>query len=231
VLYGQQQYAQPRPQINGDVFPGECAVDSDGDGVLDLFDNCGLFNPDQADCDGNGIGDVCDIQDHIDGGGSHEDLDCNWNWVPDDCEFIESDCNNNGLPDACEVNDGTALDCNANGLLDECELDSGFSPDCNGNGIPDVCDIDDGIVTDCNENGRPDSCDIDDGISLDENGDGIPDECCLADIPCDGINGLLVIINNLDCVGTPPTCPGDFNCSGLVDTGDILDYLSQCSFK
>ncbi|MDP6312530.1 MAG: hypothetical protein QF781_10320, partial [Phycisphaerales bacterium] len=62
-------------------------------------------------------------------------------------------------------------------------------------------------------------------------GDGIPDECCLVDIPCDGVTGLLLIINDLGCIGTPPDCPGDFNCSGLVDTQDLLDYLSQCSFK
>ena len=103
--------------------------------------------------------------------------------------------------------------------------------DCNTTARLDSCEIADGIVPDCNENGRPDSCDIADGISEDKNGDGIPDECCLADIPCDGVNGLIAIIGNLGCVGTPPTCPGDFNCSGLVDTEDILDYLSQCSFK
>jgi hypothetical protein len=211
------------------VFPGACVVDSDGDGILDDVDNCYLFNPDQADCNSNGIGDVCDIQNHVDAGGLHEDLDCDWNWVLDTCEYAGFDCNSNGIPDACEVNDGTANDCNSNGLLDQCELDSGYSPDCNGNGIPDDCDIASGVSEDCNDNGRPDSCDIDDGTSLDANGDGIPDECCSS--VCDGVDGLLVIINNLGCVGTPPTCPGDFDCSGLVDTGDVLAYLSQCSFK
>jgi len=37
------------------------AVDTDGDGVADTKDNCpDDANPDQADADGNGIGDVCD---------------------------------------------------------------------------------------------------------------------------------------------------------------------------
>ena len=35
--------------------------DEDGDGVLDLLDNCwGSFNPDQADRDGDGTGDACE---------------------------------------------------------------------------------------------------------------------------------------------------------------------------
>jgi formylglycine-generating enzyme required for sulfatase activity len=36
------------------------AQDSDGDGILDAADNCPLVaNPDQADCDGDGIGNAC----------------------------------------------------------------------------------------------------------------------------------------------------------------------------
>ena len=35
--------------------------DDDGDGLANNIDNCrGAFNPNQADCDGDGIGDVCD---------------------------------------------------------------------------------------------------------------------------------------------------------------------------
>ena len=43
----------------------QAAVDaaSDGDEVPNDMDNCYLFNPDQADCNGNGVGDVCDIED------------------------------------------------------------------------------------------------------------------------------------------------------------------------
>jgi hypothetical protein len=37
------------------------SVDSDGDGRLDGSDNCpGNYNPDQANCDGDSLGNVCD---------------------------------------------------------------------------------------------------------------------------------------------------------------------------
>lgn len=49
-----------------EVFEGES--DSDGDGVPDASDNCpDASNPDQADFDGDGVGDVCDADDDGDG--------------------------------------------------------------------------------------------------------------------------------------------------------------------
>ncbi len=49
--------------------------DEDGDGVPDAADNCPqAFNPDQADLDGDRMGDPCDVDD--DGDGSRDDRDC-----------------------------------------------------------------------------------------------------------------------------------------------------------
>jgi hypothetical protein len=53
--------------------------DGDEDSVPDACDNCDLFNPDQLDCQLNGIGDVCDID-----SGTSEDV--NADGVPDECE-------------------------------------------------------------------------------------------------------------------------------------------------
>jgi len=55
--------------------------DQDSDGIDDEIDNCDLYNPDQADCNENGIGDVCDIAD-----GVSEDI--NGNEIPDECDCL-----------------------------------------------------------------------------------------------------------------------------------------------
>ena len=55
--------------------------DLDGDSIIDGFDNCiDIFNPNQEDCNANGVGDVCDLL------------------YP-----ATFDCNNNGLVDSCEL--------------------------------------------------------------------------------------------------------------------------------
>ena len=46
--------------------PGTCGcgiadTDADADGIADCVDNCSLSNPDQADCNGNGLGDACEL--------------------------------------------------------------------------------------------------------------------------------------------------------------------------
>ncbi|MFH0980928.1 MAG: hypothetical protein V2A79_05255, partial [Planctomycetota bacterium] len=134
-------------------------TDSDGDLVPNESDNCPEhYNPSQADCDGDGMGDACEP-------------DCNTNSIPDDCDIDQGtsqDCTGNGIPDECEP------DCNSNGVADSCDIDQGTSQDCTGNGTPDECE------TDCNGNGLADSCDVDLGGSQDCNANGIPDECDVA---------------------------------------------------
>ena len=44
--------------IDNVVFSSNAIEDADGDGIPDSQDNCDLPNPDQADCNNNGIGDV-----------------------------------------------------------------------------------------------------------------------------------------------------------------------------
>lgn len=98
------------------IFSSNAIMDADGDGIPDAQDNCYLPNPDQLDCNGNGVGDVCDLADGI-------SFDCNLNDVPDECE---TDCNTNGIPDDCDIADGTSQDADGNGIPDECEVVNEF---------------------------------------------------------------------------------------------------------
>jgi hypothetical protein len=103
--------------------------DVDGDGIPDSVDNCYLYNPDQLDCNNNGVGDVCDIAEGT-------SIDCDENGVPDDCDIAggATDCDGNDVLDTCEV------DCNVNGVVDACDISDGNSEDINSNGVPDECE-------------------------------------------------------------------------------------------
>ena len=151
-------------------------TDTDGDGVPDNIDNCYLYNPDQADCNENGIGDICDVADST-------SFDCDQNNVPDECQ---PDCDGDGWIDACDndadidgdgIPDNCETDCNGNTLPDHWEIEMGWAEDCNGNDIPDECDFAEGTVEDCNGNNIPDSCDIADGTEEDCNENDVPDSC------------------------------------------------------
>jgi len=72
--------------------------DADNDGLSDDCDNCpNVANPDQLDCNNNGIGDACELL----------DTDCDGIFdIDDNCPNVfnpfQTDLNNNGIGDACE---------------------------------------------------------------------------------------------------------------------------------
>ncbi|MDC3181963.1 thrombospondin type 3 repeat-containing protein [Flavobacteriaceae bacterium] len=109
--------------------------DKDLDGVYDHLDNCPeTANEDQADTDGDGMGDVCDND--IDGDGILNDSDNCFETANED----QSDIDGDGIGDVCDD------DIDGDGILndsDNCpETVNKDQADMDGDGIGDVCDDD-----------------------------------------------------------------------------------------
>ncbi|GGI56031.1 hypothetical protein GCM10011444_03400 [Winogradskyella haliclonae] len=107
--------------------------DFDSDGILNDDDNCVIVdNTDQADNDGDGIGDECDDDDDNDGV-----LDVN-----DNCQFTantdQADNDGDGLGDVCDDDDDNDGELDIN---DNCPLTANADQsDVDGDGLGDVCD-------------------------------------------------------------------------------------------
>lgn len=122
---------------NGNGKPDECDLPDCNNN--DVPDSCDIIAGTSEDCTGNGIPDECEADCNNDGiadvCGVGESPDCNSNGIPDECELEFGDCNHNGTPDTCDIAAGTSDDCNGNFIPDECE------PDCNSNGVTDICEV------------------------------------------------------------------------------------------
>ena len=198
-------------------------------GFVDVIRPYGLVTVDSVGLSGNWLIRV------------HSGRNCNYNGVPDDCEW--QDCNGNLQLDACDVTSGTRPDCNWNGIPDECDIASGSSADIDDDGVPDECE-------DCNGNRVPDQMDIAGGASPDSNGDGVPDECQFGrpafavdaggtvwtdgtavvvgqsaiGVAADG--GITLETGVVPCWDTGPAiCRGDTNCDGVISYGDINPFV------
>jgi hypothetical protein len=97
----------PSPSVCGCGIP---ATDGDGDGVPDCIDNCPMnFNPDQADTDEDGVGNVCDNCANP----NPDQADTDGDGRPDGCDNCptvanpsQADFDNDGIGDACDLHTG-----------------------------------------------------------------------------------------------------------------------------
>jgi hypothetical protein len=99
-------------------------IDTDGDGRPDATDNCPtIFNPTQADCNNNGVGDACEIAAGV--------PDFNHDTIPDTCQcladlFVDRQVNGADLGVLLSqwgpANVNTVSDMNRDGKVDGADL-------------------------------------------------------------------------------------------------------------
>ncbi len=102
----------------------ECFPDTDGDGIQDIHDLCeGVFDPEQLDSDGDGVGDGCD--DDIDDDGIQN--------IFDNCSTIANaeqiDADRDGLGDGCDDRFCFVVSGDVENCLDPAASLSAYSPD------------------------------------------------------------------------------------------------------
>ena len=162
---GAATYAKTFTITVADIFE-----DADGDGISDQTDNCqSSANPNQADADSDGIGDVCDSD--IDGDGFANSSDN----CPSTVNLDQADFDADGSGDLCDQDDDNdgVLDTDDAFPLDETEI-----VDTDSDGIGNNADLDDdndGVLD--NQDAFP----LDETETIDTDNDGIGNNADLDD--------------------------------------------------
>ena len=205
--------------------PGGVPVDTDGDGVVDGVDNCpAIGNADQADMDGDGIGDACDD-------GFEEPVDTDGDGVNDsvdNCPTVanpdQADEDTDGMGDACDTSYDPPRDSDSDGVMDaedNCPfVENPDQADTDGDGAGDACDTvnnsdsdDDGVdneVDNCPTVANP--------VQEDSDGDGAGDVCDSVNNDDNDDDGVVNAEDNCPNVANPGQ--GDSDGDGIGDSCD-----------
>ena len=222
-------------------------IDLDLDGVPDDVDNCLVeSNPDQADGDGDLVGDACDpcpidATNDSDGDGvcdstdlcpgADDDLDDDLDGVPDGCDRCWggddlADLDGDGIADACDpCPEDLANDSDGDGVCgneDHCPGSNDLA-DGDGDGAPDGCDP---CPLDAPDDTDLDGvCDTDDWCPLDAPDDPDLDGVCTADDLCP--TGDDAVDTDLDATADAcDACPLD--AANDADGDGVCESVDNC---
>ncbi len=238
--------------LNYEVMMWYAADYDDGDSFMACEDNCPLnANEDQADFDGDGIGDICDnCWETPNSEQDDEDYD-GYGDVCDICPGADDDRDDDGdgVPNGCDncltAENPDQLDSDGDSFGDMCDICEGFDDliDTDEDGVPNGCDICEGFddLADIDEDGVPDGCDNCPDLAnanqtdLDENGIGDACQAVCGDTNGDGdpnVGDAVYMISYIFKSGPAPdpVCAGDANGDGNPNVGDAV-YLITYVFN